>query len=165
VIVVADAGPLIHLAAIGQLDLVRRVFDAVVIPAAVFQEVVVAGAGLPGSAEVAAARWIEVRSPTREDLVTAFEAGGLHRGEAEAIGLAVEMRAAWLLIDERQGRLTALTLGIGVIGSIGILIAAKSRGDIGAVRPTLTALQRAGVWLSDALIAQVLEAVDENDEV
>lgn len=54
-IVVADAGPLIHLGAIGQLELIHRLSPEVLVPRAVFDEVAIAGAGLPGSSEVQAA--------------------------------------------------------------------------------------------------------------
>lgn len=160
-IVVADAGPLIHLSAIGQLDLIRRLFGEVLVPPSVFHEVVVVGQGLPGSIEVESAAWITVAAPSAAGVVDALLAGGLERGESEAIALAVERTADRLLIDERQGRLTAEGMGIAVIGSVGILIAAKGRGEIVAVAPLLRALQMSGLWISDALVARVLAAVDE----
>ena len=160
-IVVADAGPLIHLAAIGQLDLVRRLSPAVLVPRAVFDEVVVVGAGLPGAAEVGAATWITVVSPANLEVLATLLAGGLHRGEAEAIAVAVERRADRLLIDERQGRLTAEALGVPVVGSVGVLIAAKVRGDIAAIAPLLLALRSSGLWVSDALVSAVLASVGE----
>ena len=118
-IVVADAGPLIHLAAIGQSDLVRRLSAEVLVPQAVFHEVVVTGAGLPGAAEVESATWITVVTATRADLVKALMSSGLHRGESEAITVAVERGADCVLIDERQGRLSAEAMGLAVVGSIG----------------------------------------------
>ena len=51
-IVVADAGPLIHLAGIGQLDLIRRLSPSVLVPESVYREVVVVGAGRQGMAHV-----------------------------------------------------------------------------------------------------------------
>lgn len=92
-IVVADAGPLIHLAAIGQLELIHRLSPEVLVPRAVFDEVVVVGAGLPGAAEVAAATWIRVVMPMHGDVVAALLGGGLHLGEAQAIAVAVERGA------------------------------------------------------------------------
>lgn len=160
-IVVADAGPLIHLAGIGQLDLIRRLSPSVLVPESVYREVVVGGAGLPGAVEVESAEWITVVTASRVEVVDALVAGGLHRGESEAIALAVERRADQLLIDERQGRLTAEGLGIPVIGSIGILIAAKARGEVHAVAPLLEALRTSGLWLSDALVTRVLTAIGE----
>jgi len=62
VIVVPDAGPLIHLAGAGHLDLLPQLYDRVVVPRVVIDEIVVAGAGLTGSREVAAATWLEVEA-------------------------------------------------------------------------------------------------------
>ena len=160
-IVVADAVPLIHLAAIGQLRLIRPLAAEVLIPEAVFREVVVVGAGLPGAEAVGTASWISVVAPARGEVTHALLASGLHRGEAEAIALAVERRADWLLIDERQGRLAAEGMGLPVVGSIGVLVAAKVRGDVAAVAPLLAALRASGLWLAEALVARVLESVGE----
>lgn len=160
-IVVADAGPLIYLSAIGQLRLVQRLSPEVLVPQAVFDEVVVAGAGLPGSIEVKTAPWLTVVAVPRGQVLDALLASGLHLGESEAIALAVERRADRLLIDERQGRLTAEGMGVPIVGSLGILVAAKARGDIEKVAPLLRALRASGLWLSDALVARVLAAVDE----
>lgn len=160
-IVVADAGPLIHLSAIGRLDLIRRLSAHVLVPESVLHEVVSVGAGLPGAAEVEAATWLTVVAAARGDLVEALLGSGLHCGEAEAIAVAVEHHADWLLIDERQGRLTAESMGLTVVGSVGILIAAKTRGDVPAIAPLLDALRESGLWLSDAFVARVLSGVGE----
>lgn len=160
-IVVADAGPLIHLAAIGQLHLVHRLSPEVLVPQAVFDEVVIVGAGLPGALEVKTAPWLTVVTVARGDVVDALLASGLHRGESEAIAVAVERSADLLLIDERQGRLTAEGMGVDVVGSLGILVAAKTRGDVEKIAPLLHALRASGLWLSDALVARVLTAVGE----
>lgn len=160
-ITVADAGPLIHLAAIGRIDLLDRLFERVLVPQAVYHEVVVRGAGLPGSVEVATAGWVEVASVQRLDLVEALLGSGLHRGESEAIALAVERSSDLLLIDERQGRLTARNMGIPVIGTLGVLVAAKENRAIEAVGPLIEALRGAGLWLSDELVARVLGQVGE----
>jgi len=61
-IVVPDAGPLIYLAGAGHLDLLPQLYDRVVVPRVVFDEIVVAGAGLTGSREVAEAAWIHVEA-------------------------------------------------------------------------------------------------------
>lgn len=162
-IVVADAGPLIHLSAIGQLELVHALSPEVLVPQAVFDEVVVAGAGLPGASAVAAAAWIRVVTPARVELVDALLASGLHHGEAQAIAVAIDLKADRLLIDERQGRLTAEAMGVAVVGSVGILVAAKTRGDILSIAPHLVALRASGLWLSESLVARVLASVGERE--
>ena len=160
-IVVADAGPLIHLAAIGRLDLIRGISPTILVPEGVFHEVVVAGAGLPGANDVRDAEWIQVVTAERRELVDALLASGLHRGESEAIAVAVERKADLLLLDERQGRLSAQALGLRLIGTVGVLIAAKDRGHIPLLAPLLVELQRSGLWLSQPLIDRVLAAVGE----
>jgi hypothetical protein len=80
VLVVADAGPLIYLSAVGEIDLPRRVYGRVLVPTVVFDEVVVRGAGLVGSRELAAAKWIEVVSvdtsdPDVQPLLAVLDAG------------------------------------------------------------------------------------------
>ena len=99
--------------------------------------------------------------PARPDVVEALLGSGLHAGESEAIALAVERRATWLVMDERQGRLTAETMGVPIVGTLGVLIAAKERGDIAMLAPLLQALRDSGMWLSQATIDRVLRAVGE----
>lgn len=60
--VVSNSTPLISLAATGQLDILKDIFSKIIIPEAVFEEVVSFGKGLPGSREVEEAKWIEVRA-------------------------------------------------------------------------------------------------------
>jgi len=62
VIVVADSSPLVILTKLGYFDLLNRLFPHLCIPAEVHDEVVIAGAGLPGASEVSKAEWIEVKA-------------------------------------------------------------------------------------------------------
>src|SRR3972149_3046244 len=92
--VVANAGPLIVLAAVGQLDLVGRLYERVLVPEAVFEEITGAGAGRPGAMELPAATWA-VRTtvdPPPDPLLTQ----DIGRGETEAITLAVRRNARLL---------------------------------------------------------------------
>ncbi len=92
-IVVADAGPLIYLGAIGRLELLPALYERVVVPRLVFDEVVVAGDGLPGSAEVAAAAWIDVTDTEVSGSVFQALREELDPGESAALAHAVEARA------------------------------------------------------------------------
>lgn len=155
-IVVSDASPLINLARIGELGLLRQLYGEIVIPQAVWQEVVVEGAGQPGADAVGKASWIRAQEVTNEHLVRALRQD-LDAGEAEAIALALELEAPLLIMDERLGRQTAGHLGVRYLGLIGVLIAAKRGGLIGAVRPRLDVLRdKAGFRVSDALYQRIL---------
>lgn len=99
-LVVSNTSPLLNLAIIGQLDLLRLQFEQVVIPSEVLQELRVDEA-LPGSKELASAltqTWLEVRALQNDTLQRAL-VSELDGGEAAAIALAVEMNVAQILMD------------------------------------------------------------------
>jgi len=82
--VVSNASPLISLAWIGKLDLLRQLYGELLIPEAVWHEVVIEGVGQPGANEVKVATWIKTQSVTNTPLVSALRQE-LDAGEAEAI--------------------------------------------------------------------------------
>lgn len=155
-IVVSDSSPLVSLAAVGQFALLRDLFGRVLIPEAVYQEVVGQGQGRPGAREVAATRWIERHTPTDVPFVRLLNLE-LDTGEAEAIALATEHEADVVLLDERRGRERAVSLGLEVTGTLGVLVEAKRQGYLIEVRPILDALRDdVGFWMSDGLYEHVL---------
>jgi len=155
--IIADSGPLIALARIGQLDLLPQLFQVIRIPEAVMGEVTRGVAeGRPGALEIRTASWIEVVH------VSAAATAGyellVDAGEAAAIALA-KNEGGMLLMDDDRGRRLALRLGLAVKGTLGILILAKRRGHIEKVRPLLDSLVINGIRLSNKLLeATLLEA-------
>ncbi len=72
----------------------------------------------------------------------------LDRGEAEAISLAIELNADWMLLDEREGRKVAKSLGLKVTEILGILLRAKQLGEIESLQPVIDDLiNKAGFGL------------------
>ena len=161
-VVVADTGPLIALARIGRLDLLRRLYGRVVVPLAVHTELAM-DSNRPGAKVLAgafAAGWIVVETVT--DLSVRLELDQLlGSGEAEAIALAEQEDARFLLVDDARGRRTARARGVPVVGVVGVLLAAKSRGELAAVGPVLDGLSDAGYRLSPRLVAATLDRADE----
>lgn len=100
--VVSNSTPLIALAKIQKLDLLKHFFGTVSIPQEVYDEVVTRGGPLYGADEVSRASWIRVVSVENRTAVDALSLT-LDRGEAEAIALAREIDAL-LIIDDRDGR-------------------------------------------------------------
>jgi len=157
VTIVSNASPLIGIARIDKLDLLRELYGELVIPEAVWHEVVVRGAGQPGAEQIKASEWISQARVENRTLVQVL-AQDLDVGEAESIALALELQAEILLMDERLGRQTADRLGLRYIGVIGILVQAKHKGLIDRIEPLLQALRdRAGFRISDELYVRVLE--------
>jgi uncharacterized protein len=158
VVIVADSGPLIGLALIGQLGLLRSEARRVLVPPEVWREVTAVPTA-PGAAAIGACSWIEVVGP-QPDAVTAFSAD-LDIGEAHALALAKQTDDAWLLVDDKKARRVARGAGIRIVGTIGLLAWAKRDGHLVALAPALAALRAAGIRLSDALIDETLKAVGE----
>ncbi len=150
-IVVADASPLIALARIGRLELLQTMFLKLLLPEAVWREVVAAGLDRPGAGTIIQADWIEHRKVADVGLAELLrrDLGG---GESEAIVLAREIGADLVLIDESAGRTAAKRLGLQVAGLVGVLIEARQRRLLTDPVAIVDDLHRkAGFWLSEEL--------------
>ncbi len=160
-IVVSDTSVLINLGRIDRLELLRSLFQTVVVPPAVVREfhqlthdrTQFSGLTLPG--------WIDQRqlssAPTGLPDMEALDPG-----EAEAITLALEIHAQVILLDERLGAKVARRQGLEVVGLLGILLQAKQAGYLAVIAPELERLKtEAGFWLSAALQARVLQLAGE----
>ncbi|RKY81776.1 DUF3368 domain-containing protein [candidate division KSB1 bacterium] len=161
VIVISNSSALINLVIIGRLDLLREKFGEIIVPQAVWQEVVIEGAGKPGAKEVERANWIRVEEVTNKPLVQLLEQK-LDDGESEAIALALEVGADLVLLDERDARDTAESLGLDILGVIGILIWAKKKGLILSLQDELDQLRNVAKFrFNDKLYRRVLAEVGE----
>ncbi|MBW4495259.1 MAG: DUF3368 domain-containing protein [Oscillatoria princeps RMCB-10] len=161
--IVSNTSPVLNLAIIDRLSLLRQQFGEIQIPAAVLEELRV-DQPLPGSQalrEAIAAGWLQVQEVTDRPLVQLLRRD-LDRGEAEAIALALQQSADWTLLDEREGRRIALSLGLNVTGILGVLLRAWRAGDLGSLREVIDDLRsRAGFRIAPALLAEILTATGE----
>ena len=155
-ILVLDSSPLITLSRTGDLQLLQQLVDTVHIPQAVYDEVVGAGADQPGGRAVTLAQWI-VRHQVRDQEAVVRLRGRLGRGEAEAIVLAKELRADYVVLDDATARRTAEAEGCHVLGLLGLLVHAKEQGLIPAVKPILDRVLAAGFYLDDKLYRALLK--------
>jgi predicted nucleic acid-binding protein len=85
----------------------------------------------------------------------------LHKGEAEAIVLAAELHAARLVLDDQDARRFADRCGLKLIGTLGILLAAKQRGAIASLREAINALVALGFRINPQLVTAVLQNAGE----
>ncbi len=123
-IVVSNTSPLTNLAAIGQFDLLRKLYSEINIPYGVWEELNAMGRQWPGSREVAEADWGH-RHNVRNQLWVSSLRKDLDRGESESIVLASELEADMILLDEREGRSAARRVRLKPLGVVGILLEAK----------------------------------------
>jgi predicted nucleic acid-binding protein len=160
-IVVSNTTPLIGLATIQRFDLLQQLFDKIYIPQAVYAEAVTAGREEGGAKqEVSTASWIET-VVVKDRLAVEVLLDELDMGEAETIVLAREMKADWVLMDEKKGRRKATELSLNRIGTVGILLKAKQQGLLGEIRPDLERLHKQGFSLSQRVIDTVLRQAGE----
>ena len=139
--VISDASVLICLGAAGQIELLRQFYSEVLVPPAVWAEVTSAGTR-PGAAEARAAQnqgWLQLRAPASTPLLAHLQRT-LDAGEAEALALATELPECLLLLDDADGRETALQMGLDFTGTVGVLLRANRVGKLPAVKPVLDQL-------------------------
>jgi predicted nucleic acid-binding protein len=156
--VVSDTSPVTNLMQIGQLSLLQKVFGMVILPEAVYEEL----CAIPAQKTIVDQQnWLFVQKPADEKLVAELKKE-LDKGEAEAIALALELKADALIIDELKGRNKAEQVGLRIIGLLGTLLEAKRKGLIPAVKPLMDDLvSKAGFKIRPALYQQVLKISGE----
>lgn len=160
---ISDTSTITNLTAIEYLSLLPQLYTQVTIPIAVYRELASIDPPVPGTLEVQSASWLAVRQVTKYSVVEQLQIEArLDPGESEAIALALELNAELLLIDERRGRAEATRLGLRITGLLGILIEAKHKNLITAVKPLMDALIGTSEFrVSPVLYNQILEMVDE----
>jgi predicted nucleic acid-binding protein len=159
--VVCDTGPLLHLREAGTIEVLREA-GHILIPPRVEAETSALDAGWHRERP----EWIEIvplEDPFQTRAADWTRAGLLHTGEAEALALAGQLRADWLLTDDTAARLLALQEGLEVHGSLGVVLWAAATGhfDRQTAEEALNALSRSSLWLSARILIEAREALRE----
>ncbi len=156
---VSNTSPILNLAIVDRLEILRGQFGEILIPDAVLNELK-AGEDRPGSQairEAIVSGWIQTQTPSNESLIQVLKQT-LDSGEAEAIALAIELKADWTILDERDGRKIAKSLGLKVTGILGILLRAKQKSEIESLQPIIDDLvNKAGFRIAPKLFAQIMD--------
>lgn len=136
-IVVPDTSPILNFARIGRLELLPLFYQQVIIPYSVYEELTDSRRDQPPAIDLPSTPWLVVAPLEDQNIVRVFREN-LDPGEAEAIVLAIELRADLLLLDERRGRRTAA--GLTIMGLIGVVARAKRAGLIDRANPRRASL-------------------------
>jgi predicted nucleic acid-binding protein len=158
-VIVCDTGPLLHLSEAGLIGLLQQAGD-VHIPPKVQTEL---ERYLP---DWKPAEWLDISHLEGEhvgDAQSWVRAEQLDPGEAEAVGLALQLKADWLLTDDAQARQFAETLGLEVHGSIGLLLWAVAWGHLSNRKKayeSLDALANSSLWVSERVLREARKAID-----
>ena len=153
--VVSNSSPILALAAIERLSLFPDLFDTILIPAAVAVEI---KPSLPERPS-----WLRLETLTRP-MPEFVLRRSLGQGERETVALAVEREADPVILDDLPARRVARASGLSVVGTVGLLLAAKRRGLIGLIRPELDNLLEKSFFLSPQLYDELLRAAGEAED-
>jgi len=160
-VIISDTSPLSNLLIIDKLDILHQVVGNIVIPQSVFNEVVALDDFNINTESFKNAAWIVSQNPDNEEFVNHL-LNELDRGEAEAIALALQLNADYIIMDEKICRSVVQKYNIETIGLLGILIKGKEIGVIASLKPILDDLiQVSGFWISEELYQEILRRVNE----
>lgn len=157
--VIVNSTPLIVLCGIGKLDILRELYQEILIPTAVYQEVTVIEDSTCMQIK-SAGNWLHIEQIHDETEKKMYKAK-LHAGEVEVMILAQEQKADLVIIDDNAAKKTAKYLGLTVTGTLGVFLKAKKRGIIEKIYPLLSEIKRNGFYIDSNLEAMVLEQAGE----
>jgi predicted nucleic acid-binding protein len=155
---VVNASPIIALAKVGQLHLLKELCKELLVPDVVVSEIL---AGPPSDpARLAVERgWTPTVAPCQ--VAPELLEWGLGAGETAVLTLARERKPATAVLDDAAARTCARALGIQVIGTVGVVLRAKKKAIIPSAANVLESLRTSGLWLDNNTIRSVLEGVGE----
>lgn len=156
---VVNASPMIALLAIGREQLLPALFDAVLMPAAVRDEIMAGWAKDASADRLPGLDWLELRPDV--PIPEAVLGWGLGRGESSVLAIAAAERECRPMLDDLAARRCARFLGIEPIGTGRVLVLAKQRGLLASVRAELDRLTARGFRLSASLVNKLLTAAAE----
>ena len=164
--VVSNTSPILNLALIERLSLMRTQFSTVFIPKGVLEELRV-NENLPGSKKILDAldsRWLQVEEVKDSSMLRILKRE-LDAGEAETIALALEKRAKLVLLDESEARRMAKAAGLKVTGVLGILLLAYRQKQIPSLRTEMEFLrEKAGFYIADHLFENLIKQSQSFEE-
>ena len=154
-----NASPLITLFKSRQATLLPQLFEEILVPAAVWKEVVVAGPTDIAAQQLQQVDWISVVDSV--DVIPSVAAWDLGKGETEVLSLVAHLPGYAAVVDDRAARRCAAALKLPTLGTGAVIVLAKQQGLISQIAPGLQALRNAGLYLSDGLIVLLKQQAGE----
>lgn len=148
-IIIADTSCLILLHKINELILLHRLFGQITVTSIIAEEY---GEPLP--------EWVQVNNPTDLKAQEALQIS-VDKGEASALALAMESENALLILDDLKARKVAIQLQLRHTGTLGVLMDARRKKYITAIKPILTKIKQTNFHISEELETQILKIMNE----
>ena len=157
-LVIADSGPIFSLALVDKLDLLNSLFDTAKIPQAVWDEIS-SHDSKPYHNRICLYFKDKIEQIKGFNDLTFV----MDYGESQSLILYKELKADFLLIDDKKARSFAENFGINCIGTIGLLSTAKDKGLIDSLRPIFVELIKNKRYYSIDLLNAVLNQKGESE--
>jgi len=157
--VISNTSPLFYLHRLKLLDLFHKLYQQVIVPEAVVEELRAGREQGEDTPNITDYDWISVRPvrvPALIGLIT-----DLGAGEAQVLALALEEPESLVVLDDRLAREVAKLQNLRITGTAGVLLRAKQEGHIQAIAPLLDRLTDSGFWLSDTVKTSILQLARE----
>lgn len=157
--IITDSSPLIVLLKSDLDYILPKLFEEIIVPESVWQEVLAGKANDIVKQKLPFLSWIKQDSATTSNEI--IESFNLGKGETAALNLALTISDARVMLDDFAARKCAKSLGIPFLGTGGALILAKQKGLISSVSETITRVQKEGLWLSNEIIELIKQKAGE----
>jgi predicted nucleic acid-binding protein len=148
-IIISDASCIIILDKISKLEILKELYGDITVTSIIAQEY-----GKPLQ------NWIKVKDPLDKNYQTILELE-LDEGEASAIALAIESKESILILDDEKARKTAISLGLKITGTFGVVISAKNEGYISSVKEVIDKIKQTNFRISEPLEKEILKKAGE----
>ena len=156
---ITDSSPLIVLLKSDLENLLLELFEEILVPEAVWQEVLAGKEDDTARRKLPRLSWLN-RTPTVTP-IEIIESYNLGKGETAVLNLALIIPESRVMLDDFAARKCAKTLKIPILGTGGLLILAKQKGLISSVTQAINKVQNEGLWLSDEIIKLVKQKANE----
>ncbi len=157
--VVINASPLIVLFKSSQAELLPQLFDRIIVPQAVYDEVIAVKTDI-AAAQLPTTPWCSRTTVAIKPAIAAWDLGA---GESAVLSFALANPGYRAMIDDAAARRCARALGIATLGTGGAIVVAKRRGLIESVGDRLQRLKDSGLWLSEDVVNLLKQQAGEDD--
>lgn len=157
---VLNASPIITLAKVGHLNLLVELAPEIGIPRAVFREITAGPEDDPGRLALESG-WGKRLAESR--IYPEVLGWSLGAGETEVLSVALEKSGWTAVIDDATARACARSLGVPVIGTLGVVLRAKRQGTVESAAKIIHELRHAGLYIDDQFVRSVLKQVVGED--
>jgi predicted nucleic acid-binding protein len=158
-LVICNTSPLFYLHRLRHLDVLHTLYQQLVVPEAVRDELHIGRVQGEDTPELEAYTWMTVRTVRVPEVIQLIT--DLGPGEAQVLALALEEPGSLVILDDGFARAVAKARGIRLTGTAGVLLKAKQEGYIRVVAPLLDTLMQMGFRLSEATRAAIVALAQE----